>query len=81
MQIMWYLLIGIVAGAIAGKLTRGEGFGCWINLIVGIIGGFLGGKIFDFLHINAGGGFLANLAMSVVGAVVFLLILSVFRRK
>jgi len=37
---MWYILIGILAGAIAGKLMRGEGFGCWINLIVGIIGSF-----------------------------------------
>ncbi|MDR3272860.1 MAG: GlsB/YeaQ/YmgE family stress response membrane protein [Flavobacteriaceae bacterium] len=78
---LWYIIIGIVAGAVAGRLTRGEGFGCLVNLIVGIIGGFLGGKIFDFLNIHINDGILANIAMSVVGAVVFLWILSVLRRK
>ena len=42
MYFLWYIIIGIVAGFIAGKLMRGGGFGLFINLLVGVIGGALG---------------------------------------
>ena len=48
---LWFIIIGILAGFIAGKLMRGGGFGILVNLIVGIIGAVLGGKIFDLLEI------------------------------
>lgn len=41
MSVIWYIIIGIVAGFLAGKIMRGGGFGLLINLIVGIIGGLL----------------------------------------
>ena len=42
MSVIWYIIIGIVSGFIAGKIMRGGGFGLLINLLVGIIGGLLG---------------------------------------
>ena len=45
MYFIWYILIGILAGFIAGKIMRGGGFGILINLLVGIIGGLLGGSM------------------------------------
>lgn len=77
MSFLWYILIGIAAGAIAGRLTRGGGFGCLINLIVGIIGGILGGFLFGLLGLTAVG-IIGNLIASVVGAVLFLWLLSLF---
>ena len=59
---------------------RGGGFGFIVNLIVGIIGGLLGGYIMHFLNIQ-GSGLLWEIVTAVVGAVVFLFILSLFRRK
>ena len=42
MNFIWYILIGIIAGYVAGKITRGGGFGLLVNLVLGIIGGVLG---------------------------------------
>ena len=46
MNFIWYILIGIIAGYVAGKITRGGGFGLLVNLVLGIIGGVLGGWVF-----------------------------------
>ena len=47
MSFLWFIIIGIVAGYVAGKIMRGGGFGLIVNLVVGIIGGVLGGWLFD----------------------------------
>ena len=77
MSIIWFLIIGVLAGWIAGELTRGSGFGLLGNLIVGIVGALLGGFLFDILDIGPYG-LLGQLLMSVIGAVSFLFILSFF---
>ena len=46
MGFIWYIIIGIVAGFLAGKIMRGGGFGLIINLLLGILGGVLGGWVF-----------------------------------
>lgn len=79
MSFIWYIIIGIVSGFIAGKIMRGGGFGLLINLIVGIVGGLLGGWVFGLLGIAAGG-ILGSLITSVIGAVLLLWILSLFTR-
>lgn len=76
---LWFIIIGILAGFIAGKLMRGGGFGIIVNLIVGIIGAVLGGWIFGLLGIAAGG-ILGSLVTATVGAIVLLWIVSLFRR-
>ena len=55
MSFIWFILIGILAGFVAGRLMRGGGFGLIVNLVVGIIGGVLGGWLFGLLGISAGG--------------------------
>ena len=75
MSFIWYILIGLVSGFVAGKLMRGGGFGLIVNLVVGIIGGVLGGWLFSLLGISAGG-IIGGLITSVVGAVVLLWIVS-----
>ncbi len=75
MTILWFIIIGIVAGWIAGELTKGSGFGLLGNLVVGVIGAILGGMVFDLLNVSAGG-LLGRLVMSVIGALVLLFILS-----
>ena len=79
MSVIWYIIIGIVAGFLAGKIMRGGGFGLLINLVVGIIGGLLGGWVFGLLGIAAGG-ILGSLITSDEGAVLLLWILSLFRK-
>lgn len=64
MSFLWYIIIGLLSGFVAGKLMRGYGFGLWVNLVVGIIGGVLGGWIFGLLGLHAGG-IIGNLITSV----------------
>lgn len=79
MSILWFLIIGALAGWIAGELTKGHGFGLLGNIVVGIIGAVLGGFLFNVLGIGSYG-LLGQLIMSTIGAVVFLFVLSLFKR-
>ena len=72
-----WILIGLIAGWLAGKATRGAGFGCLADVILGLIGALLGGWIFSKLGIF-GGGFLFSLAAATVGAVVLVAIARLF---
>ena len=74
MSFIWYILIGIVSGAVAGKLMRGGGFGWIVNLVVGIIGGVLGGWLFGILGIHTSS-IIGSLITSVVGAIFLLWII------
>ena len=71
MSFIWYILIGLVSGAVAGKLMRGGGFGWLVNLVVGIIGGVLGGWLFGILGIHTSS-IIGSLITSVVGAIFLL---------
>ena len=79
MSFIWFRLIGLRAGFIAGKLMRGGGFGLVINLIVGVVGGVLGGWLFGLVGIHTGG-IIGSLITSVVGAVVLLWIVGLLSR-
>lgn len=69
------ILIGALAGFLAGKIMKGGGFGFWINLLVGIVGGFIGGFI---IH---KGGIVWELISATLGAVILLWIISLFKKK
>ncbi len=74
----WSIIIGILAGFIAGKIMRGKGFGLFVNLIVGIIGSYAGEFIYNQLGLAAQG-LTGQLLMSTIGAVAFLALLRVLR--
>jgi len=75
---LWgWLLIGLIAGWLAGKIARGRGFGCITDIILGLIGSFLGGWVFTKLGIW-GGGFLYSLAAATLGAVILVSIAHLF---
>ena len=69
MSFLWYILIGILAGWVAGKIMRGGGFGLVVNLVVGIIGGLLGGWLFGLFGLIPVGS-IGSFITSVIGAIV-----------
>lgn len=80
MYFLWYLLIGLAAGWIANLIVKGNGSGLVINLIVGLIGGLLGGWLVSlFGWISTGT--VSTLLTSVAGAIILLLIVSLFTRR
>lgn len=72
-----WLFIGLVAGWLAGKVSRGRGFGCIANVILGLVGAVLGGWIFTRLGIF-GGGFIYSVAAATLGAVILVAIARLF---
>ena len=72
-----WLLIGLIAGWLAGKLSRGHGFGCVTDVVLGLVGAVLGGWLFSKLGIF-GGGFIYSLAAATVGAVLLVVVARLF---
>jgi len=75
MEYLWFILIGLAAGWLAGQLTEGGGFGIAGNIIIGAIGALLGGFLFQTLGVSAGPGLFGSLIVATIGAVVFLFLL------
>jgi uncharacterized membrane protein YeaQ/YmgE (transglycosylase-associated protein family) len=71
MNWVWFLIIGVAAGWLAGKLTRGRGFGLLGDLVIGILGALVGGFIFQFLGMVSLGR-IGALVTATVGAVMLL---------
>ncbi len=77
MNILSFLIIGLIAGWVASTLTEGHGLGIVRDIIVGVIGAFVGGFIFSIFGV-ATFGFWGTVATSVVGAMAFLFIVGLF---
>ena len=80
LYLVWFVLIGILAGYITGRLTKGSGFGVLGDLVIGILGSFLGGFLFRILGIEAYS-LLGQLIMAVIGALVLIKLIGYLRHK
>ena len=78
MSLLWYIIVGALAGWLAGKFIKGSGFGFWLNLFIGIAGGVIGGWLFGLLGIQTGG-IIGGIITAFVGAVLLLWIISKVR--
>ena len=72
MDFLWFILIGLAAGWLAGQLVKGGGFGLVGDIVVGVIGALLGGFLFNAFGVSTGGGLLGSLIVATIGAVVLL---------
>ena len=79
MSLVWFLIIGSLAGYFAGQLTKGSGFGLGMNLVIGIIGAVLGGFLFSLLGLAAYG-LIGSLITATIGAVVLLWIVKMVKK-
>lgn len=79
MGILWFILIGIAAGWLAGQIMKGGGFGLVGDLVVGVVGALLGGYLFSLLGI-ASGGLLGSLVTATIGAIVLIVLLRLLKR-
>jgi uncharacterized membrane protein YeaQ/YmgE (transglycosylase-associated protein family) len=76
-SVLAWLLIGLIAGWLAGKISRGHGFGCLADILIGLVGALLGGWIFTKLGI-LGGGFIYSVAAATLGAVLLVAVARLF---
>ncbi len=79
MHLVWFLLIGLIAGWLAGKLTRGSGFGVVGNIVIGIVGAFVGGFLFRTLGLSATGK-LGEIVVATVGAALLIYVVKLLKK-
>lgn len=79
MSIIYFLLVGLIAGWLAGKIMKGSGYGVVGDIVVGILGAIIGGYIFSALSLAAGG-LIGSIVMALVGAIVLIFVVRLFKR-
>lgn len=77
---VWWILIGIVAGWLAGQIMRGRGFGLIGNLIIGVVGASLGGMLFSVLGLYSQGT-IGSIVTATAGAIVLLLVVGWLKKQ
>lgn len=80
MDFIWLILVGLIAGWLAGVLVKGGGFGVLGDIVVGVLGALLGGFLFGALGLSAGGGFLGSIFVATIGAIVLIVLLRVIKK-
>ncbi|NRB61734.1 MAG: GlsB/YeaQ/YmgE family stress response membrane protein [Saprospiraceae bacterium] len=79
MSFLYFIVLGAIAGWLAGKIMKGKGFGIVMNIILGIIGAIVGGWLFDILGIYTKAGLGGSLITATVGAIAILGISRIFK--
>ncbi|HXC87310.1 MAG TPA: GlsB/YeaQ/YmgE family stress response membrane protein [Candidatus Cybelea sp.] len=77
---IYWLVVGLIAGWLAGVVMRGGGYGIIVDILLGIVGGFLGGWLFGRLGIWPAGGMLGSIIVAFVGAVILVGITRLLKR-
>lgn len=79
MYLIWFLLVGLVAGWLAGKLTRGSGYGVVGDIVIGVLGAFVGGFLFRFVGVSAYGT-IGSIIVATIGAVLLVVIVRALKK-
>jgi uncharacterized membrane protein YeaQ/YmgE (transglycosylase-associated protein family) len=77
--ILWWIIVGLIAGWLAGKVMKGGGYGVLMDIILGMLGGIVGGWIFGMLGISAGG-LIGSILVAFIGAVILVWISRQFKK-
>lgn len=80
MGLLWFLLVGLIAGWLAGMLVKGGGFGVVGDMVVGVLGALLGGVLFTKLGVSSGGGMIGSIIVATIGAIILIFILRLIKR-
>jgi uncharacterized membrane protein YeaQ/YmgE (transglycosylase-associated protein family) len=78
---IYTIIIGALAGWLAGKIMKGGGYGVFKNILLGILGGFVGGWLFEKLNIHLFGGILGDISQGLIGALVVLVVFGWFKKE
>jgi len=70
MGFLAWIVVGLIAGWLAGQVMRGGGYGVLVDIILGLVGGIVGGWVFGLLGIWPGGGMIGSIVVAFVGAVI-----------
>ena len=78
--LLWWCIVGLIAGFLAGKVMKGGGFGVLMDIVIGIVGALIGGWVFGLLGIFPGGGMIGSIIVAFVGACILLWLLRLIKK-
>ncbi len=78
--LIWWIVVGLIAGWLAGKVTKGGGFGVLMDIVIGMIGAIIGGWVFGLLGIYSNGGLIGSVLVAFVGAVILLWLVRIIKK-
>ncbi|MGC3962715.1 MAG: GlsB/YeaQ/YmgE family stress response membrane protein [Rhodocyclaceae bacterium] len=79
MEFVWFVVIGLIAGWLAGMIVKGGGYGLVGDIGVGVVGALIGGALFKLLRIGTGG-FIGSIIVATIGALILIFILRMIKR-
>jgi len=80
MNLIYFLIVGLIAGWLAGKIMKGSGYGVIGDIVLGCVGALLGGYLFGMLGIAAGGGLIGSIIVALIGAVILVWLARLIKR-
>lgn len=80
MGFLAWIVVGLIAGWLAGQFMKGGGYGMVVDIILGLLGGVLGGWIFEKLGVSTGGGMIGSIIVAFIGAVILIGITRLLKR-
>jgi uncharacterized membrane protein YeaQ/YmgE (transglycosylase-associated protein family) len=81
MSLLWWIIVGLIAGWLAGKIVRGKGFGVFADIVLGILGAVIGGWIMRALGFAGHGGLLYTILVATIGAAVLVWFIHAIKGK
>jgi uncharacterized membrane protein YeaQ/YmgE (transglycosylase-associated protein family) len=78
--LIWWCVVGGIAGWLAGKVMKGGGFGVVMDIVIGIVGAMIGGWVFGLLGIYSGGGLIPSVLVAFVGACILLWLVRLIKK-
>ncbi len=81
MHLLWWILVGVIAGWLTGKIMKGGGYGFFVDMILGIVGGLVGGFIARALGFNPVGGLIYTILIATGGAIVLVFLFRLITGK
>jgi uncharacterized membrane protein YeaQ/YmgE (transglycosylase-associated protein family) len=78
--LLYWIIVGLIAGFLAGKVMKGGGYGVLMDIILGMLGAIVGGWLFGLLGISAGGGLIGGILVAFIGAVILIWLTRVLKR-
>jgi uncharacterized membrane protein YeaQ/YmgE (transglycosylase-associated protein family) len=69
-DLIWWIIVGLIAGWITGKIMKGSGYGAFMDIILGIVGAILGGFLMRLVGFAGSGGIIYTVIVAVIGAVI-----------
>jgi len=80
MEFVWFIIVGLIAGWLAGVIMKGGGYGVVGDIIVGIVGALIGGWLFSTMGVSTGGGLFGAIIVALVGAIILIFLLRLIKR-